>query len=90
MSTVPQLLQLLEDNNKGVRDTGVSIMVNLAEHSKFHRLFQFKHHLCRFKAELRAVIGSAIPQLLQLLKDDNDIRVTGANIIAKLTIYGEF
>jgi hypothetical protein len=44
-----------------------------------------------FQAEPYAVIEDAMPQLLQLLVDGNwEVRVAGANIMAKLAEHGEF
>jgi len=53
--------------------------------------FQVQHCLYTFQAELRATIGDAIPQFLQLLKDDNrDVRDASASVMVALTEHSEF
>jgi hypothetical protein len=44
-----------------------------------------------FQADLHAVVGNTIPQLLQLLTDkDSHVRVASAKVIVKLFEHSEF
>jgi len=88
---IPQLLQLLVDGYWGVRVTGANVMAKLAENSELPPISSVCCRSCTFQAELRAAVENDIQPLLQLLKDRNDdARVVGVNVMAKLAEYREF
>jgi HEAT repeat protein len=88
---IPQLLQLLKDDNTDVRVAAANVMAKLAEYSEFPRISSVWRRWCTVQAELRSAIESVIPQLLRLLQDDSeDIRGASATVMVKLAGSSEF
>lgn len=89
---MPDLLRsLLMDYRSHVKIAGANAMVQLVKYCEFRTHLNTSATYILLKAELRAMIGIAVTQLLELLKSSNmDVRDAGANAMMTLVEYREF
>jgi HEAT repeat protein len=86
---IPHIANLIKDDNVGVREAGGSALVKLSEQGTISVQCAVQS-LNIVAAELRASIKAFIPQIIDLLNDnDAEIRGVGANTLAQLSGQGD-
>jgi hypothetical protein len=84
---VPNIINLFKDRDENIRKAATNTFLELAEHgkSKFTNCISL---LTSIVAEFRPLIGKAIPQIIDLLKD-GDVRMVVTNTLSKLAEYSK-
>ena len=87
--TVPEIIKLLKDSDVNVRQAAAKKLLQLSEQGKTVKL-QNITFLMTIIAEFRPLIGPAIPEILELLKDsDWDVCCSGVNALLQLSKHGK-
>lgn len=88
-AALPQIVDLLKDNDRNVRATGANTLATLSEQGEIYLLCLVRVLLRSTAATFRAAFRATIPGIVDLLKD-NDIVVhrAGAEILANLSEQG--
>lgn len=88
-TAVPLLIKLLKDREPSVRAEAISTLSNLAKYGVLYQLVipGVAHWT---QGELRETIHSAIPPLVESLKDsDYSVRIVAASSLGELGKYSE-
>ena len=85
---IPQIVDLLKDASSDVRTEGAKLLTILSEQG-MSRIWPGMVSLTSIAAEFRRFIATSIPQLTDLLDDNNsDVRVEGVKVLSKLSEQG--
>ena len=88
-TAIPEFVDLLEDSNVIVRRAGKDALLQLSEQGKMVKLSDVAL-LMTIIAEFRPLIGSAILEIVELLKhNDSKVRGTAANTLSQLSEQGK-
>jgi HEAT repeat protein len=84
-STIPEIVKLLKHTGWEVRQAGVNALSQLSKQGKIAQLLDVAL-LMRMLAEFRPLIGAAIPEILELLKDREwEVCLAGVDALSPLS-----
>jgi hypothetical protein len=86
-TVIPSIINILDDSSCPGREAGADALSKLSKHSKQVDLSVLAL-LISILAEFRPLIGKAIPQIINLLKD-GDVQMAVTNTLLKLAEYSK-
>ena len=88
-ATVPEIIKLLKDSDRNVRQAAAENLLQLSEQGKTVKLPSVTF-LMTIIAAFRPLIGPEIPEIIKLLKhNDWRVRLVGVDALAQLSKQGK-
>jgi HEAT repeat protein len=86
---VPQVLELLKDENEDVRSPAADALGDLAKYSKVFRVLFSWTRFEFFEAVFHDSVETSVPVIAEVLKDSiRNVRLSGIHTISKLAEQG--